>query len=101
MFANIDSSLQGETIVNNVIGKVNSRLHFCTDIETVLDEQHFLLECSNCKQERIALFNHIQNKNFGSLSIQQKFIWLMSNEDVKVCKAMSHFILQSFNIKAR
>ena len=45
----------------------------------------------------IIYLNHIHNKNFGSLSIQQNFIWLMSNEDVRVCKAMSHSILQSFN----
>ena len=36
--------------------------------------------------------------NFGSLSMQQKFIWLMGKEDIlNVCKSVSEFIINSFN----
>ena len=43
-----------------------------------------------------ALFNLIQNKNFMILFMQQKFIWLMSDESI-ICIAVSQFILQSFD----
>ena len=63
----------------------------------VEDEQHFLLECPKYSLERNTLFNLIQNKTFMLLSMQQKFIWLMSNEETRICKAISQFILQSFD----
>lgn len=63
----------------------------------VEDEEHFLLECPRYRLGRNTLFNLIQNKNFMLLSMQQKFIWLMSNEESRICKAVSQFILQSFD----
>ena len=66
------------------------------NIGIVEDEVHFLLECpkSSLQRNTLHVFNLIQNKNFMLLSMQQKFIWLMSNEESRICKAVSRFILQ-------
>jgi hypothetical protein len=50
------------------------------DIE---DECHFLLQCPKLEIERIFFLELIgkEYKNFNSLDVNNKFIWLMSSED--------------------
>ena len=65
----------------------------CTsnDIE---DESHFLFKCSKFTIERNKLFQQIENicKNFASLDDRNKFIWLMTTENIEILSYLSDYI---------
>jgi hypothetical protein len=64
------------------------------DSGEVEDEIHFLLCCSNFREERQQLFRTISQScnNFLQLNPQEIFYWLMTCEDVSVLKELCHFI---------
>lgn len=67
------------------------------------DEIHFLTECSLFTDARTLFFNKISkiNKHFNTHSNENKFIWLMSNEDPEVLKLLADFVYESFNKRGR
>ena len=66
------------------------------------DEEYFLIRCQKYETQREALFREIKDLNvfFESYSDAQKFVWLMSNEDVKVIRTVSTFVHQCFEIRS-
>ena len=57
--------------------------NFCQAKE-VEDETHFLIKCQKFSFEREELFKSIEKsyKNFKELSDENKFLWLMTTEDI-------------------
>ena len=64
------------------------------------DEEQFLIGCQKYETQRKALFREMTDLNvfFDSYSDAQKFVWLMSNEDVKIIRTVSAFVHQCFKI---
>ena len=64
------------------------------DIE---DEYHFIIKCPLYNNERRALIGLCGNiyKNFNSLSDEQKFVFILSNENENILETLSRFIFHS------
>ena len=58
------------------------------------DEKHFLFTCSKLSAERDILLQQILTtcKNFNTLTINQKMIWLMTTENVQILSCLSNYI---------
>ena len=69
---------------------------------SVEDEKHFLLECKNLENVRKQFLDSINNecKNFSTLSSDNKFLWLMSNEDVIVLKVLMKMVFELFQYRS-
>ena len=67
----------------------------------VEDECHFITKCPLYKEERKLLFNAFSNecKHFESLTDEQKFIFILSNEDIGLTKFLAKFLFRSFKIR--
>ncbi len=54
------------------------------DSDNVEDEMHFLISCNVFIQERTKLFSHVSQfvVNFNELTLQDKFIILMSDPNI-------------------
>ena len=65
------------------------------------DEFHFLMICSKYDDERTIFLEEIykDNKNTRSLSMKEMFIWLLSNEDDRICNRLVRFVNQTFKIR--
>ena len=67
----------------------------CTrcDENGVEDEFHFLLRCTLFKDETEMLFNKVKfiNKNFDSLSLIDKGIWLVMQEDLNILESLARY----------
>ena len=70
----------------------------CTrcDKNEVEDEFHFLLRCTLFRDEREMLFNKVKfiNKNFESLSLIDKSIWLVMQEDLNILESLARYTSQ-------
>ena len=57
-------------------------------------EFHFLLRCTLFKDEREMLFNKVKfiNKNFESLNLIDKGIWLVMQEDLNILENLARYI---------
>lgn len=77
---------------------VNQRICVVCDDNKIEDEIHFLMECSGLSSIRNPVMNDITTryKNFKTLSIENKFAWLLSNEEPWVCKAIASLTKQMF-----
>ena len=77
----------------------NHKCFICkNDIE---DERHFLIKCPLYENQRESLFK-ICRENcqlFDSLSENEKFVFIMSNEDEKVTRSVAKFISESFKFR--
>jgi hypothetical protein len=71
------------------------------DLSTTEDEKHFLLHCSRYSAERVKLFSLISSNNnyFNDYDDNQKFLWLMTNENLKNMKSISTFILEAIHLR--
>ena len=69
--------------------------------EEVEDECHFVIECPLYTEERKLLFGCCKQncKNFDSLTKEQKFIFIFTNESANVTKILAKFIFQSSKIR--
>ena len=67
----------------------------------VEDEFHFVIKCPLYATERKVLFDAFSNKckNFDSLTEEQKFIFILSNEDMDLTKILAKFLFRSFKIR--
>ena len=73
---------------------------FCNK-NAVEDELHFLLECCHYNKYREVFIETISKnyKNFGFMSNEQKFIWLLSSEDEFVIDLVSNHISECFKLR--
>ena len=75
------------------------KCYFCK--EKIEDEIHFLVNCPMYTAQR-KILEMVCNKvciHFEGYSEEQKFIFLMSNEDEKVIKALGKYIFESLCIR--
>ena len=81
------------------IDRNNRYCKFCKN--KIEDEQHFLINCPLYITERKNL-EIICNKtcnNFEILTDEQKFIFIMSNENVDIIKALGKFVFAATTIR--
>ena len=76
----------------------------CTVCNEVEDEEHFLVNCSRYTDERLELTNKILSAHSGynTLNSQEKFLFLMKNQDPRILSWTGKFIHKCFlkyNIK--
>lgn len=73
---------------------------YCTK-NVIEDEFHFLMECPLYIANREHFMTEIEksNKNFKFLSKENKFSWLLINENEKIITLLSQFLLKCFNIR--
>ena len=60
------------------------------------DEKHFLLRCPLYTNIRESLFNTCSTSNhfFNSYNNDQKFVWLLTNEDMNIMIKVAEFIYE-------
>lgn len=65
------------------------------------NEVHFLINCPKYSIVRTKLFSYIEKlcKNFKDLTNENKFIWLMTNEDTDIIQKLSSHIFTCFEIR--
>ena len=65
------------------------------------DESHFLLDCALYTPQRITLESVCKEVciRYGHYSNEQKFIFLMSNENERVIKGLGKYISESFSLR--
>jgi hypothetical protein len=61
---------------------VENRIYKQCNCEAVEDEEHLLIKCNKYSFARNTFFSNINNKFLPELSDRNKFIWLLSNEDI-------------------
>ena len=80
---------------------VSNRLCTNCNLGQVEDELHFLLVCPKYQSARdIYINSKISNQQFPNLSLDNKFMWLMSNEDLSICKSVSSYLLHCFDLRS-
>ena len=69
-----------------------------SDIE---DECHFVIKCPLYIKERNRLFDACRKTclSFDSMSEEQKFIFILSNEDIDITRVFAGFLFRSFKIR--
>ena len=78
--------------------KADKRIcNFCQAKE-VEDEMHFLIKCQKFSFEREELLKSIEKscKNFKELSDENKFLWLMTTEDIFILVKLANHIFTCF-----
>ena len=78
----------------------NQRLCQMCNLNKTEDEFHFLTVCPKYTTGRDKLLNTIDmSPRIKELSGENLAIWLLTNEEKNVCKAVGKFILESFQIR--
>jgi hypothetical protein len=80
--------------------KLKPEERLCTSCNAVEDEQHFLLHCTKLEAERRKLFDvvHQYNRNFVEYTPEQKFIWLLTNEQCEVNQELAAYAYTGFQL---
>ena len=63
---------------------LENRLCKQCNLSEIEDEEHFLINCPKYSLHPKELFWKLNNFNFNEQSNMNKFIWLLSNEDIYV-----------------
>ena len=73
----------------------------CCNSQEKEDEFHFIVKCDRYQIPRQAMFNSVIEKNihFSNYTENQKFIWLMSDEDLVGAKVLAKFISLSLELR--
>ena len=85
----------------NLYTPEEQRICTCCDLREKEDEFHFTIRCARYKIPREALFKKVAEKNihFINYTEHQKFIWLMSDEELAGAKEMGNFIGNSLELR--
>ena len=77
----------------------------CTQcqMDAVEDELHFLIECPKYDQCRDSLFSRVggMNKYFSMYDSTQKFLWLLTNENLEALEVTAAFIVGAFELRGK
>ncbi len=69
-------------------------------MQCVESEKHFLLECSTFLEPcELLQFFSIKAQNFAKLNIDEKFIFMLSAEDLSLLKELCAFLRNAFLIR--
>ena len=65
------------------------------------DESHFLIICPTYKEPRAALFQHfaLHNPHFNDYLDSQKFLWIMSSENIEDAKQLAIFLEEAITLR--
>jgi len=76
---------------------VEERLCLYCNSESVENEQHFLLECTNYSEERSSLLDAVNTQiaDFDNASIEDKFVKIMTSSNNRVVQALGKFTYNS------
>ena len=71
------------------------------DLDRTEDECHFLVECPAYKEPRNILFESIATRNrfFHSYNTKQKFIWLLTSDDLHDVKLVASFLGSAMSLR--
>jgi hypothetical protein len=67
------------------------------------DEEHFVTECTKYEVIRKELYREVNriNAHFTTYSQKNKFLWLMSNEEVKIQESLAKYLKESMDMRKR
>ena len=85
----------------NKIDKKERKCYFCKN--KIENEEHFMIECPLYTPHR-RTFENICNEmypRYKNLTGEQKFIFLMSNENEKIIRALGKYISESFTLREK
>ena len=67
--------------------------------QAVEDELHFIIQCEAYQSIREVFYNAVHNKYFHTHTDEQKFFWLLSNEDESICRNLASFTNAAYKIR--
>ena len=74
----------------------------CFNCESEIeDEQHFVVKCPFYTEERQKLFDCCKNesRNFDSLTDDEKFIFILTNESLTITTTLAKFVFLFLNLR--
>jgi hypothetical protein len=77
---------------------VENRICSNCNSKSVEDELHFLMYFPRFENHRRELYSNILNYNAAVLSAEDKFVWILSNEDPSCVRELAKFIHSCFQI---
>jgi hypothetical protein len=78
----------------------NNRICTLCNLNKVENEFHLMVECPIYNTLRHKLVdNIINNPNIQHLDQESKTIWLLTNEDKNICKALGKYIFECFKLR--
>jgi hypothetical protein len=80
------------------ITPVENRICSNCNSKSVEDEIHFLMYCPKFENHRRELFSNVLNYNAAILSAEDKFVWILSNEDPSCVRELAKFIHSCFQM---
>jgi len=83
--------------LRGTIHNPDNRLCEMCSLNKVEDEKHFVTECALYSNLRMDLYKNLESNNFLNLSSENKFIWILTNEDKTICKLVGKFLTDCFS----
>ena len=80
------------------ITPVENRICSNCNSKSVEDELHFLMYCPRFENHRRELFSYVLNDNAAILNAEDKFVWILSNEDPSCIRELAKFIHSCFQM---
>ena len=82
--------------------KIDRDMRFCNLCKTLIeDECHFIITCPLYSKNRIILENACKNQSkwYNTMNTEQKFIFIMSNENKTILKILCKFIFNLTTVR--
>ena len=75
--------------------------YFCKN--EVEDEKHFLLSCPlyTASREKLEHLCRLNSAFYDSYNTEQKFIYIMSNENGSIIKKLGNFVVESMTVRQK
>jgi hypothetical protein len=74
------------------ITPVENRICSNCNSKSVEDELHFIMYCPKFENHKRELFSNVLNDNAAILRAEDKFVWILSNEDPSCVRELAKFI---------
>ena len=91
-------NISHRNILTCPITPVENRICSNCNSKSVEDEIHFLMYCPKFENHRRELFSNVLNYNAAILSAEDKFVWILSNEDPSCVREHAKFIHSCFQM---
>ena len=75
----------------------------CPKCNVIENEIHFVLECTINQNERLELFDKIRSIDSCNIDLppENKFVYLMNSENVRIMKWFAKFVYSSFDKRSK
>ena len=86
---------------NNCYIKAEDRKCIQCDTNSMEDEFHFLIDCDKYESLRNDLFSKCEtkNKHFNKYDKHDKFLWILTNEDIELLNYLGDFIVKANKVR--